>query len=107
AGDPVGAAGATLGGAARDGAEQASVRKGGWGMGDGGRSARVLGAVLTIVALPVMSVPILAEHFYRHNRDNGSIVSSGLERTYLLHVPARYDRSKPTPLVLSFPGAGC
>lgn len=62
--------------------------------------------VLAIVALPVASVPFQAAHFYGYNRDNGSIVSSGLERTYLLHVPARYDPAKPTPLVMSFHGAG-
>src|SRR3954468_17251235 len=68
--------------------------------------ARVLGTVLTIIALPAASVPFQAVYFHRQNRDNGSIVSSGLERTYLLHVPARYDPAKPTPLVLSFHGAG-
>ena len=66
----------------------------------------VLGTVLTIITLPVASVPFQAEHFYRYNRDNGSIISSGVERTYLLHVPATYDPKKPTPLVLSFHGAG-
>ena len=62
--------------------------------------------VLGIVVLPVASVPFQAARFYGYNRDNGSIVSSGMERTYWLHVPARYDLSKPTPLVMSFHGAG-
>ncbi|MCE9552062.1 MAG: dienelactone hydrolase family protein [Planctomycetes bacterium] len=30
----------------------------------------------------------------------------GQERTYLIHVPARYDDQKPTPVVLIFHGAG-
>ena len=66
----------------------------------------LLGLVLAIIALPAASVPFQAAHFYRHNRDTGSFVSGGVERTYLLHVPARYDPARPTPLVLSFHGAG-
>jgi polyhydroxybutyrate depolymerase len=70
------------------------------------RRAKVLGATLAIIAVPMMAVPFQAAHFYGYNRDNASIVSSGLERTYLVHVPPRYDAAKPTPLVLSFHGAG-
>src|SRR5205807_3763917 len=32
-------------------------------------------------------------------------VSSGRPRSYLLYVPPRYDRAKPTPLVISMHGA--
>jgi len=71
-----------------------------------GRGSRVTGGVLGIIALPLVAVPFQAAQFHRHNRDNGSMVSSGIERSYLLHVPARYDPAKPTPLVLSFHGAG-
>jgi len=39
------------------------------------------------------------------NRTNGSIVSSGQERAYLLYVPASYDPTAPTPLVISLHGA--
>ena len=35
---------------------------------------------------------------------NGSSESGGVERTYILHVPARYEGSMPTPLVLAFHG---
>lgn len=35
------------------------------------------------------------------NETNGTIVSSGETRQYLLYVPKTYDRSKPTPLVIS------
>src|SRR6185436_18970196 len=70
------------------------------------RSGRALATILTIVAIPVAAVPFQAADFYRYNRDNESIVSSGVERTYLLHVPARYDPARPTALVLSFHGAG-
>jgi len=67
---------------------------------------RVLGAALAIVALPVILVPIEAVSYYARNRSNGFIVSSGQTRNYVLHVPASYDRSRPTPLVISLHGAG-
>lgn len=42
---------------------------------------------------------------YAPNRINGTIVSSGQKREYLLHVSSNYDRAKPTPLVISLHGA--
>jgi polyhydroxybutyrate depolymerase len=66
----------------------------------------VLGAVLALIGLPAVMVPIEAASFYSANRDNGSFVSSGEKREYLLYVPRSYDRSKPTPLVISMHGAG-
>lgn len=79
------------------------------GTRDAGRERRrttVLGAVLAILFLPAVIVPMQAARYYAYNRDDGSFVSSGMERTYLLHVPATYDASKPTPLVISLHGAG-
>jgi polyhydroxybutyrate depolymerase len=67
---------------------------------------RVLGAALAIVALPLVLVPIEAVSYYIRNASNGSIVSSGQARDYLLYVPASYDRAKPTPLVISMHGGG-
>ncbi len=66
----------------------------------------VLGAALALIGLPVVMVPIEAVSFYTANRDNGSFVSSGEKRDYLLYVPSSYDRSRPTPLVISMHGAG-
>jgi polyhydroxybutyrate depolymerase len=40
------------------------------------------------------------------DRTNGSIVLDGVRRRYLVHVPPTYDRTKPTPLVISLHGAG-
>ena len=40
------------------------------------------------------------------NRTNGTLVSSGEKREYLLYVPESYDRARPTPLVISMHGAG-
>ncbi len=65
-----------------------------------------LGAALALIGLPVVIVPIEAVSFYTTNRDNGSFVSSGEKRVYLLYVPRSYDRSRPTPLVISMHGAG-
>lgn len=35
-----------------------------------------------------------------------TLIVDGLERTYILHVPASYDGSQPVPLVLNFHGGG-
>jgi polyhydroxybutyrate depolymerase len=67
---------------------------------------RVLGTVLVLISLPVVLALAEAVSFHVQNRNNGTIVSSGLEREYLLHVPASYDRARPTPLVISMHGAG-
>jgi polyhydroxybutyrate depolymerase len=66
----------------------------------------VLGATLVLIGLPVVVVPIEAVAFYSANADNGSFVSAGVKREYLLYVPKSYDRSKPTPLIISLHGAG-
>ncbi|HEX9582783.1 MAG TPA: PHB depolymerase family esterase [Gemmatimonadales bacterium] len=67
---------------------------------------RVLGTVLGLIGLPGVLALGEAVSFYAVNRSNGSIVSSGLKREYLLYVPRSYDRAKPTPLVISLHGAG-
>lgn len=66
----------------------------------------VLGAAIAIVGLPAAIVPIQALSFYSANRDNGSFVSDGEKREYLLYVPGSYDRTRPTALVISMHGAG-
>jgi polyhydroxybutyrate depolymerase len=66
----------------------------------------VLAATLALIGLPVAIVPIEAISFYTTNRDNGSFVSSGEKRDYLLYVPKSYDRRRPTSLVISMHGAG-
>ncbi len=70
------------------------------------RRNMVIGAVLVLISLPVVLALIEAVSFYVLNRSNGTIVSSGRERKYLLYVPRSYDRTKPTPLVISMHGAG-
>lgn len=66
----------------------------------------VLATVLALLGAPVAIVVGEAVTFYSSNRSNGSILSLGLKREYLLYVPPSYDRTKPTPLVISMHGAG-
>ncbi len=65
----------------------------------------VIGAVLILISLPLAVATIEAVSFHVRNRNNGSMVSSGERREYLLYVPGSYDRSRPTPLVISMHGA--
>jgi polyhydroxybutyrate depolymerase len=65
-----------------------------------------IAAVLALINLPVALVLIEAVWYYTSNRSNGSFMSSGQSREYLLHVPSTYDPAKPTPLVISMHGAG-
>jgi poly(3-hydroxybutyrate) depolymerase len=51
-------------------------------------SKGVIAAVLVLIGLPVVLAAVEAVSFYVLNRSNGTIVSSGLKREYLLYVPA-------------------
>jgi polyhydroxybutyrate depolymerase len=64
----------------------------------------VLVSVLALINVPVALVLVEAVSYYLLNRDNGTIVSSGEKREYLLYVPPSYDRARPTPLVISMHG---
>jgi polyhydroxybutyrate depolymerase len=66
----------------------------------------ILGAVLSLLGLPLVLAVIEAVSFNVVNRTNGSLVSSGEEREYLLHVPGSYDRARKTPLVISMHAGG-
>src|SRR5256884_1135377 len=100
--DPGGPPRANLGGAAGARVEPASVtaptimRKG----------QRASGAVLALLSLPVLLVLVEAVSFRVANRPNGSFMSSGRKREYVLYVPRSYDRAKPTALVISLHRAG-
>lgn len=71
----------------------------------------IIATVLGIIGLPLTVVLGAVGSFhallscYAPNRTNGVIVSSGEKREYLLYVPKSYDRTKPTPLVISMHGA--
>jgi len=65
----------------------------------------VISIVLIVVGLPLVLVLSFAALASVLNQTNGSLVSSGQKRDYLLHVPPKYDRAKPTALVISMHGA--
>lgn len=59
------------------------------------------GAALVFVGLPLVIVLVAVVWISALDRTNGSIVSSGETREYLLYVPDSYDPSGPTALVIS------
>lgn len=65
----------------------------------------VLVAVLVLISLPVVLAVTDAVSFQIRNRHNGTLVSSGAAREYVLYVPSSYDGAKPAPLVISLHGA--
>src|SRR6266571_3530991 len=65
----------------------------------------VIGVLLAIIGLPVLLVLVVVVSVAILDRTNGTIVSSGKPRSFLLYVPPSYDRAKPTPLVISMHGA--
>ena len=83
-------------GARRDGAAESTTTV--------KRRRRVIGAVLLLIGLPVVLVLAEAVSYSIVNLTNGTIVSSYQGREYLLFVPRNYDRTKPTPLVISMHG---
>ena len=66
---------------------------------------RGLVTVLVLLGLPVALAVAEAGAYYLDNRSNGTLVSSGQLREFLLHVPPSYDPAKPSPLVISMHGA--
>ena len=70
----------------------------------GTRRRSPIGVVLALIGLPAVLASVEAVSYYARNRSNGVIVSSGVEREYLLHVPTSYDRTRPTALVISMHG---
>lgn len=70
-----------------------------------GRGRSTIVTTLVLMSVPVWLAVVEAVSFYRYHRNNGSIVSSGHEREYLLYVPKSYDPAKPAPLVISMHGA--
>ncbi|MDA2913918.1 hypothetical protein MYX77_08180 [Acidobacteriia bacterium AH_259_A11_L15] len=70
------------------------------------RTRKIIIAVLVIViGLPVAFMVTAVVWFSMMDKTNGTIVSSGQTRQYLLYVPKTYDPSKATPLVISMHAA--
>lgn len=64
----------------------------------------VLPVVFGLLFLPAALAIVGAVSFNLRNRNNGTLMSSGETREYLLHVPATLDRTAPTALVISMHG---
>lgn len=60
-----------------------------------------LSIVACVVGLPLLLVCGLIAWMNLSDQTNGTLVSSGITRRYLLHVPQHHDSSKPVPLVIS------
>jgi len=67
---------------------------------------RALGTALALLCLPLAVALAEIGTFKARNRNNRSLISGGVEREYLLYVPASYEPGRPTPLVISMHGAG-
>lgn len=65
----------------------------------------IVGAALVIVGLPLVLVLAVIVSVALLDRTNGTLRVNGQKREYLLYVPKSYDRTKPTPLVISLHGA--
>jgi polyhydroxybutyrate depolymerase len=65
----------------------------------------LLRALLLIIGLPLLAILVVIVYIRILDRTNGSIAYLGQRRSYLLHVPPSYDRTRPTPLVISLHGA--
>ena len=61
--------------------------------------------VIALIGLPAAVAAVEAVRYFVTNRSTSTIVSSGLTREYILYVPPTYDRTRPTPLVISMHGA--
>jgi polyhydroxybutyrate depolymerase len=68
---------------------------------NGKRKKIILGVLGIVIGLPVALIAVAMVWFRMEGKTNGTIVTSGETRKYLLYVPKTYDRSKPTPLVIS------
>ena len=67
-----------------------------------GKRRKIISGILAIaIGLPVA----FTAWFCLVDKTNGTMVSSGETRRYLVYVPKTYDRSKATPLVVSMHGA--
>ena len=59
---------------------------------------------LLLLTLLLVLVLLLLVAFRLVNQTNGTLLSSGEHRRYLLYVPDSYDPTRPTPLVISLHG---
>lgn len=60
--------------------------------------------LLGILGFVILAGAVLAIALTIANKTNGTIISSGEKRSYLLYVPKSYDPATPTPLVIAIHG---
>jgi len=66
------------------------------------KKKKIIFSVLGIViGLPLALIAVAILWFRMEGNTNGYVLTSGEKRNYLLYVPKSYDRSKPTPLIIS------
>ena len=69
------------------------------------RTKVIIASVVAVVGLPVLLLVVVRIALAVLDQTNGELISSGVTRDYLLHVPESYDPSQPVPLVVSLHGA--
>ncbi len=69
-----------------------------------GWTRRGRGCLLSLLGFGVLGALLLALAWALINQADGSIISGGERRSYLLHVPASYNPATPAPLVISIHG---
>lgn len=69
------------------------------------RKKIIVGVLAIVIVLPVAFIAVVVAWFRMEGKTNGAIITSGETRKYLLYVPKTYDRSKPTPLLISLHAA--
>lgn len=67
-------------------------------------SRAAIGATLALLSAPLIVAAADAVAYRAHHRSDHVLVSGGLEREYIVHVPARRDSAVPVPLVISLHG---
>src|SRR5215210_1582616 len=78
----------------------------GWPSRTAMNPGRMVVRAVLVLGLPVVSALLASGSYYFLNRTSGAMVLAGQRREYLLYVPSSYNRSQPTPLVISMHGGG-
>lgn len=78
----------------------------GWQSRTAMNPGRMVVRAVLVLGLPVVSALLASGSYYFLNRASGTMVLAGQRREYLLYVPSSYNRSRPTPLVISLHGGG-
>lgn len=65
---------------------------------------KIIFVLTLLLGVALLLVIVLAVSFMIANKTNGTLISSGEKRQYLLYVPTSYSPDKPTPLIVSIHG---